>query len=138
VPETLTAEFADLVQFGEVREDWFKLYNGAFVQMEQPVGSLVGKQPPANPAPPSPLSTYVGSYANDYWGPARITEKDGALHLALGTKLDVALKHWDGNVFTYSWVAENSSPGTISKVAFDGNKLTIEYYDQTGTGTFTR
>ncbi len=138
VPETLTAEFADLVQFGEVREDWFKLYNAAFVQMEQPVGSLVGKQPPANPAPPAPLSTYVGNYANDYWGPARITEKDGALHLALGTKLDVALKHWDGNVFTYAWVSENSSPGSISKVTFDGDKLTIEYYDQTGTGTFTR
>jgi CubicO group peptidase (beta-lactamase class C family) len=138
VPETLTAEFADLVQFGEVREDWFKLYNAAFVQMEQPVGSLVGKHPPANPAPPAPLSTYVGSYANDYWGPARITEKDGTLHLALGTKLDVALKHWDGNVFTYAWVSENSSPGTISKVTFDADKLTIEYYDQTGTGTFTR
>ena len=27
VPETLTAEFADLVQFGEVREDWYKLYS---------------------------------------------------------------------------------------------------------------
>ena len=30
VPETLTAEFADLVQFGEVREDWRKLYADAF------------------------------------------------------------------------------------------------------------
>ena len=48
VPETLTAEFADLVQFGEVREDWFKLYNAAFVAMEQPVGSLVGQQPPCH------------------------------------------------------------------------------------------
>ena len=26
LPETLNAEFADLVQFGEVREDWFELY----------------------------------------------------------------------------------------------------------------
>ena len=30
VPETLTAEFADLVQFGEVREDWYKLYTDIF------------------------------------------------------------------------------------------------------------
>jgi CubicO group peptidase (beta-lactamase class C family) len=138
VPETLTAEFADLVQFGEVREDWFKLYNAAFVQMEQAVGSLVGKPPPADPAPAAPLASYVGSYANDYWGPARITEKDGALHLSLGSKLDVPLKHWDGNVFSYSWVSENSPPGSISKVTFDGNKLTIEYYDQGGKGTFLR
>ena len=30
VPEALTAEFADLVQFGEVREDWYKLYGDIF------------------------------------------------------------------------------------------------------------
>ena len=71
VPETLTAEFADLVQFGEVREDWFPLYNDAFLQMEQPDGSLAGKQPPANPAPAAPLTAYVGDYANPFWGPAR-------------------------------------------------------------------
>ena len=51
VPESLTAEFADLVQFGEVREDWYKLYGDIFKEMEQPTGSLVGQKPPANPAP---------------------------------------------------------------------------------------
>jgi CubicO group peptidase (beta-lactamase class C family) len=138
VPESLTAEFADLVQFGEVREDWYKLYGDIFKQMEQPTGSLVGQQPPANPAPAAPLASYVGTYNNDYWGPARITEKDGKLRLALGTKLDVPLDHWDGNVFTYSWVSENSPPGTISKATFDGNKLTLEYYDTFNKGTFTK
>ena len=54
VPESLTAEFADLVQFGEVREDWYKLYGDIFTAMEQPTGSLVGQQPPANPAPEAP------------------------------------------------------------------------------------
>ena len=85
VPESLTAEFADLVQFGEVREDWYKLYGDIFKQMEQPTGSLVGQKPPANPAPAAPLASYVGTYNNDYWGPARVTEKDGKLQLALGT-----------------------------------------------------
>jgi CubicO group peptidase (beta-lactamase class C family) len=138
VPESLTAEFADLVQFGEVREDWYKLYGDIFKEMEQPTGSLVGQKPPANPAPAAPLTSYVGTYHNDYWGPARVTEKDGSLHLALGTKLDVPLTHWDGNVFTYTWVAENSPPGTISKATFDGDKLTLEYYDEGQKGTFTR
>src|SRR5881397_859539 len=82
VPESLTAEFADLVQFGEVREDWYKLYGDIFNQMEQPTGSLVGQKPPAHPAPSAPLPSYVGTYNNDYWGPARITEKDGKLQLA--------------------------------------------------------
>jgi hypothetical protein len=138
VPESLTAEFADLVQFGEVREDWYKLYGDIFTPMEQPTGSLVGQKPPANPAPAAALASYVGTYNNDYWGPARITEKDGELRLALGAKLDVPLDHWDDNVFTYSWVSENSPPGTISKATFDGNKLTLEYYDAFNKGTFTK
>jgi CubicO group peptidase (beta-lactamase class C family) len=138
VPESLTAEFADLVQFGEVREDWYKLYGDIFKQMEQPVGSLVGHQPPANPAPAAPLASYVGTYNNDYWGTARVTEKGGKLQLALGSKLDVPLNHWDGDVFTYSWVSENSPPGSVSKATFNGNNLTLEYYDTFNKGTFTK
>jgi CubicO group peptidase (beta-lactamase class C family) len=138
VPESLTAEFADLVQFGEVREDWYKLYSDIFKKMEQPTGSLVGQKPPPNPAAAAPLASYLGTYNNDYWGPARITEKDGTLQLALGPKLTVPLNHWDGNTFTFSFVTENAPPGTISKAAFDGNKLMLEYYDTFGKGTFTR
>jgi CubicO group peptidase (beta-lactamase class C family) len=138
IPETLTAEFADLVQFGEVREDWRTLYEQAFAKMDQPFGSLIGKQPPAAPVPAAPLASFVGSYANDFWGPARVTEQNGELQLALGPKLVVPLKHWDANTFTFSFVTENAPPGTISKATFDGNKLNLEYYDQDGRGTFAR
>ena len=138
IAEALTAEFADLVQFGEVREDWPRLYGERFEEMEQPEGALVGKQPPANAAPAASLASYVGTYNNDYWGPARVTEKDGKLQLALGTKLNVPLTHWDGNVFTYSFVSENSPPGTVSAATFNGNRLTLEYYDVMKNGTFTR
>ena len=138
VPETLTAQFADLVQFGEVREDWWTAYHNAFVQMEQPKGSLVGQKPPADPAPPAPLASYVGEYANGFWGPARVTERDGGLQLALGSKLAVPLSHWDGNLFTFSFVTENAPPGTISKATFDGDKLTLEYYDEEHNGVFLR
>ena len=86
MPETLTAQFMDLVQYGQVREDWAALYKKAIGPINNPEGSLVGKQPPDNPAPPRPLSDYVGMYANDYWGPAVVTERDGALQLALGPK----------------------------------------------------
>ena len=138
VPETLTAEFADLVQFGEVREDWWTPYHQAFVNMEQPTGSLVGQQPPTNPQPAAPLASYVGEYANPFWGPARVTERDGGLQLALGPKLVVPLKHWDGNVFSVSFVTENSSPGSMSKATFDGDTLKLEYWDEFGKGTFLR
>jgi hypothetical protein len=138
VAEALTAQFADLVQFGEVREDWYALYQKPFVEMEKPVGSLVGQQPPARPAPAAPLASYAGVYDNPYWGPARVTVVDGKLNLALGTKLAVPLTHWDGDTFTFAFVTENAPPGTVSKATFTGNTLTLEYYDAEKKGTFTR
>jgi CubicO group peptidase (beta-lactamase class C family) len=138
VPEALNAQFADLVQFGEVREDWFDLYQQLLAPGEQPVGSLVGQKPPVNPAPSAPLSSYVGTYNNAYWGPARVSMKDGNLQLELGSKLKVPLINWTGNTFSYEWVSENSPPGSVGKATFDGDKLTLEYYDELGKGVFTR
>jgi CubicO group peptidase (beta-lactamase class C family) len=137
--ETLTAEFADLVQFGEVREDWRSLYAGAFQQMDEPVGSLVGQTPPPNPAPAPPLPSLAGTYTNPYWGDAVVTEAGDTLGLAVGPDSEVwPLKHWDGNIFTFELVTENAPPGTVSKATFDGDRLTLEYYDDETMGTFTR
>jgi CubicO group peptidase (beta-lactamase class C family) len=139
IPETLTAEFADLVQFGEVRENWRKLYGDAFADMDKPAGSLVGQKPPASPAPAKPPAAYVGTYKNDYWGAATVTEKDGRLTVALGPRPDTfELRHWDGDVFVFSFVTENAPPGTVSTARFDGDKLTLEYFDDDKMGTFTR
>ncbi|MDF2825449.1 MAG: beta-lactamase, partial [Mycobacterium sp.] len=139
VVETLTAEFADLVQFGEVREDWRTLYGSAFAAMDKAEGSLVGQTPPPNPAPSPAVQQLAGVYNNPYWGPATVTEAGGTLGLALGPRGEVwPLKHWDANIFTFEFVTENSPPGSISKATFDGDKLTLEYYDQEGMGTFTR
>ncbi len=139
IPETLTAEFADLVQFGAVREDWRRLYREKFEEFDAPVGSLVGKTPPSAPTPAPPLQELTGTYANDYWGPATVTERDGVLILSLGPNAAPwPLTHWDGNVFTFGFVSENAPPGTISKAVFDGDTLTLEYFDAEGKGTFTR
>jgi hypothetical protein len=139
VPETLTAEFADLVQFGEIREDWRKLYADAFAKMDAPTGALVGAKPPERPTPAKPLAAYAGSYANAYYGPATVVEKDGALLLSLGPRgQTVKLTHWDGDEFTFSFISENSPPGSVSRATFAGNKLTLEYFDDEQMGTFTR
>ena len=138
VPEALTAEFADLVQFGEVREDWYKLYGDVFVPMEEPTGSLVGQKPPANPAPAAPLSSYVGTYDNDYWGPARVTEKDGRLQLALGAKLDCAAGALGRQrlhllVGVRKLAAGNDFQGDVRRRQADARVLR-----HSGKGTFTR
>jgi CubicO group peptidase (beta-lactamase class C family) len=139
VPETLTAEFMDLVQYGEIRENWAELYKQAIGWMNNPEGSLVGKQPPANAATARPMSDYAGVYANDYWGPAVVTERDGALQLSLGPKnRTFTLTHWDGDTFTFPVTDENAPPGTISKAVFIGPTLNLEYFDSDKLGTFTR
>ncbi|BBX95106.1 serine hydrolase [Mycobacterium lacus] len=139
VPETLTAEFMDLVQYGQLREDWADLYRKAIAPMNNPEGSLVGKRPPANPAPARPLSDYIGVYTSDYWGPATVTDHDGQLQVSLGPKNQTfTLTHWDGDTFTFGLSTENAPPGTISKAVFSGNTLNLEYYDANKLGTFTR
>jgi CubicO group peptidase (beta-lactamase class C family) len=138
-PETLTAQFLDLVQYGQVREDWASLYNHALAPMNNPEGSLVGKQPPANPAPERPLRDYAGVYANDYWGPATVTESEGGLQLSLGPKHQTFnLNHWDGDTFTFTLTSENGPAGTISKAVFSGATLNLKYFDSDKLGTFTR
>jgi hypothetical protein len=142
VPETLTAEFMDLVQYGQIRENWANVYKQAIGWMNNPEGSLVGKQPPANPAPVRPLSDYAGVYASDYWGPAIVTERDGALQLSLGPNNQTfTLVHWDGDTFTFTVTDENAPPGTISTAVFSGfpgATLNLEYFDSDKLGTFTR
>jgi hypothetical protein len=129
----------DLVQYGQIREDWAALYKKAIAPINNPEGSLVGKQPPANAVPARPLSDYLGVYASDYWGPAVVTERDGALQLAMGPKNQTfTLMHWDGDTFTFPLTSENAPPGTISKATFAGNTLNLEYYDASKLGTFTR
>jgi CubicO group peptidase (beta-lactamase class C family) len=142
IPETLTAQFMDLVQYSQIREDWPTLYNHVLAPMNNPEGSLVGKQPPANATPARPLTDYLGVYASDYWGPAVVTQDNGHLQLALGPKNQaLTLTHWDGDTFTFSITDENAPPGTISKAVFSGfpgATLNLEYYDTDKLGTFTR
>ncbi|MFE3447116.1 serine hydrolase [Nocardia sp. NPDC059180] len=139
VPETLNAEFSDLVQFGEIRQDWRALYQQAFAPMSAPIGELAGATPPADPAPARPLPTYAGTYANPYYGPATITEVGGALTLTLGPdNMSFPLTHWDGDTFVFTPPGENATQGTVSKATFEGDQLTLEYYDKEGLGTFDR
>lgn len=139
VPETVNAEFADLVQFGEVREDWWELYRAAFAEIEGPTGALVGVEPPRNPAPQGPPGEYAGTYANEYFGPADVAVDGDRLRLTLGPgKVTVPLRHWDGDTFVFTPVGEAANPGTVSQARFDGDRLWLEFYDSDGCGTFTR
>lgn len=67
-----------------------------------------------------------------------MTQQGDGLQVAVGPKLVFPLRHWDGDVFSATFVTENSPPGSVSTATFDGNRLTLEYYDQDGKGSFFR
>ncbi len=144
-PEALAAEFIDLVQFGKIERDWYAAYHALMAPLNAPVGSLVGKQGPAKPAPAGSLAAYAGSFANDYYGAAQVIRSGSGLALKLGPKgIEFPLTHWDGNAFIFRPSSENAPDGSISLVTFKGEakerfrEVTIEYLDGEGLGTFRR
>ncbi len=133
VPEALTAQFADLVQFGEVREPLVRAVQLQAAADERP-GGLAGRCATGRRSqsgtttvelrrhlPQRVLGTRRG---------VRTRRQAGARRSVRGDTFE--LTHRDGNVFTFTPVTENAPPGTISAATFDGAKLTLEYYDDEG------
>ena len=145
VAETLGAEFADLVQFGAITRDWFPAYKGLLAPTTKPFGALVGKAPPGTPAPGQALSVYAGVYANDFYGDAVVEHSGKGLTLKMGpSAVSYALDHWDGSAFVFRPSSENAPDGSISAATFAGDQagqaktLTIELFNESGIGVFTR
>ena len=139
VPEIIGEQFFDLVEYGAIQRDYAKLVGPTFAALLAPEGSLFGVARPTSPKQHQALSAYVGTYRNNYHGPLQVTASGNTLSLTLGvTPLRLLLTHWDGDVFTFAITNENASPGTISKASFSAGRVTLEYFDQQGLGTFAR
>lgn len=139
IPETLNAQFLDLVQYDAFRRDWGAIFGQALAPVVAPEGRLVGQPRPASPLPARALPTYTGTYRNDYYGPLQVAEQGGTLVMTLGARpLVLPLTHWDGDVFTFTLLNENANPGTISRAEFASDRVWLEYYDHEGLGIFRR
>lgn len=143
--EALGAYFTDLVQFGTVTRDWFAAYAPIMAGLMAPTGDLVGKSPPANPAPAAKLSSYAGVYANRYFGSAEIADVGGHLELRIGQSgTRYTLTHWDGDMFSVRPSSENQTDGSVSSVTFKragqepARELRIDYLDGNRLGLFLR
>jgi CubicO group peptidase (beta-lactamase class C family) len=143
--ETLTAQFMDLVQYGEVQREWLAGYQSLFAQMNSPLGELNGKVPPADPKPSAELTRLEGLYDSNYFGPARLERRNGALVLTLGPhKQTFVLNHWDGDVFYFPVFNENMPSGSTSSLTFDisddgtTKSFTVEFLNEFGLAVFER
>ncbi|MGO9781847.1 MAG: serine hydrolase [Streptosporangiaceae bacterium] len=144
LPEAINAYFLDLVVGGAIENDWFGLYEQLFSQQYLNPSELAGQKRPAHPQPAQPDSFYTGTYDSDYYGAITIVARDGALHVLMPPRpTDYPLQHWDGNLFAFFPVGENAlgisaatfAPGPGHHYA---TSLTLEYYNESGLGVFTR
>jgi CubicO group peptidase (beta-lactamase class C family) len=143
VPESLVADFLDLAELGRVTRDWLAGYGPLFAELTENPSKLAGKKRPSDPTPARPARVYAGTYHNSYYGPARISARRARLTMTLGPKrFRFALRHWDGNTFSYEPRGENAVG--ISAVSFRFGRggrpaeMNVEFLDGHGLGTFTR
>ena len=144
LPESVAADFMDRVEFGKSQRDWFAAYSTLMAPLLANTSVLEGKKPPAHPAPALANSAYVGTYDNDYFGPAAIEERSGHLVVVLGPKrMAYPLSHWNGNEFSFEPSGENANGVTAMTFTTDAagthaTKFVIEYLNEGKHGTFTR
>ncbi|MGX1096808.1 serine hydrolase [Amorphus sp. MBR-141] len=144
--ESVSRTFMDLVEFGEPERDWFAAYAPRFAPMMDPVGELVGKQPPADPTGPGMDDQLLGTYESAYFGPMEIADSGEGLVVKLGPKpMTYPLTYWDGRTYVLQPRDENNPDGSVSMLTFApagprerATSVTIEFLNGNGLGTFTR
>jgi CubicO group peptidase (beta-lactamase class C family) len=145
LPEAVSAEFLDLVQYGEITRDWVSDMAGFFQVYYNPAGDLAEQEPPTNPALPSALAEYAGTYSNEYFGDLVVSVDGDGLVGALGPDggYTFPLEPWDGDTWSFVPTGENAPKGSLSSAAFsrDGAQVTtvmLGYFDKWGLGTWVR
>lgn len=119
VPEAITQTFADIAETGSSTKDWLAYMQQAFGPLTAPNNTAFGKKKPASPKPAGPLSSYVGSYRNDYVGKATVVRSGKRLVLRLGPdgQRVLRLQHWTADTFAYR--AIDVPKGFTAGVRFD-------------------
>ncbi len=142
--EALAANFMDNALLGKPSRDWHTLFRKTFQRMHDGEWAMSRQYdvPLPNPAPPLPVSAYVGTYANDFYGPAKVVERNNELVLLLGPNAKAyPMTHRDGNTFTYVTDGEMGAGRSGVFFAVDGQSasaMRIEFFDRDGNGTLTK
>lgn len=143
VAEAVSSTFLDLVETGSVERDWYEAYHARLAPMLESHGELADKERPRGARRTRAASVYAGTYANRYYGPARITARGGRLTMRLGPKGRFPLTHWSGDTFSYVPAGENATGiasvrFTVPRGAQRARMVRVENLDAEGLGTFRR
>lgn len=146
IPEAINADFMDTAQHGSPTVDWLPFTAAIFRQQDEADKPEVdyGKAP-ANPAPAGPDRRYTGTYDNSYYGPLVVFAQSGGLAMRMGPEgrqTTFELTHFDGDTFSFETIGENGNGLAGALFAGTGRgsspQVTLDFYDRTGLGTFTR
>lgn len=147
----MSRQFIDLVEKGEITQDWWAMFSNAFRGVLAPTGAMLGLPEPTQPAPQQAWARYAGQYGNDYLGhvkvdalrpmPGGMGQAPGRLRLTIGpSRLEHLCTHWSGIDFVFSPPEELASPGSLSLARFDPRvgTLWLEVYDTDHHGLLRR
>jgi CubicO group peptidase (beta-lactamase class C family) len=142
--EALAAGFMDNALLGSRSRDWNTLFRDMFRQIHDKEWAMSRQYdvPPVNPDPPLDASAYTGTYANDFYGPAKVVERNSGLVLLLGpNEKPYPMTHWNGNTYTY--VTDGELGAGRSGIFFTVEKgsssaMRIEFFDRDRNGTLTK
>ena len=142
--EATANTFFDLYNQGAPTQDWLTIFSAGFKAMIEAGNNSTTDYskltPPPSPAPSQPLSAYVGTYSNEYYGHIEISEHRGSLWMRFpDTGALYTLSHWDGDTFIYRFEAEQGigTRGVVFTLSGRPSVL-IENLALEGNGVFTR
>ena len=95
---------------------------------------------PATPTPAKPLTAYVGTYSNEYFGTLEIALQNDRLILRLPPRgAYYELSHWDADTFSYYFSGEDTGLARSgAKFSLDKNQVLIENLAGEHNSVFTR
>ena len=143
LPESICLTFLDYLHDGKARRDYQPLIGQMMQKMmtetQDASPNYAVLQPPKTPAAARPLTDYLGTYTNEYFGTLQVSIESGRLILRLPPRgAYYELSHWDGDTFTYHFVTENAGPMGGAKFFPDKNQVLIENLAPEHNSVFTR
>jgi CubicO group peptidase (beta-lactamase class C family) len=144
VPESICLYFLDMVHYGKPQRDYLpllqKLFSGMIAESQDASPNYATLTPPKTATAARPLTAYVGTYSNEYFGTLEVSVQDNRLILrlpALGSYHELA--HWDADTFTYYFASENTGLGRRgAKFSPDKDQVLIEMLSPEHNAVFTR
>jgi CubicO group peptidase (beta-lactamase class C family) len=144
LPESIAATFFDLYHYGKPTRDWLTPANEFFEKMleagDDQTPDYSKLTPPSSPTAAQPLSSYLGTYRNDYYGSIEISELGGSLWMRLPPDGALyALTHWDADNFIYRYKGESDRVTRGVKFTLgDKPQVLVENLAIEGNGVFLK